>query len=65
MWDEVAKSYGYDGKKFTEDEPQSSGLGKYHLLSLSYLLLYSSLFTSKMEAVDLQEVEIEEVQDAV
>lgn len=28
VWDEVAKSYGYDGKKFTEDEPQSSGLGK-------------------------------------
>lgn len=28
VWDEIAKSYGYDGKKFTEKEPQSSGLGK-------------------------------------
>ena len=28
VWEEIAKSYGYDGEKFTEDEPQSSGLGK-------------------------------------
>src|SRR5699024_12154604 len=27
VWDEMAKSYGYDGKKSTEDEPLSSDLG--------------------------------------
>nr|WP_263312990.1 TPM domain-containing protein [Mammaliicoccus sp. Marseille-Q6498] len=28
VWDEIAKSYGYDGKKFTEKEPQSTNSGK-------------------------------------
>lgn len=28
VWKEIAQSYGYDGEKFTEKEPQRGGLGK-------------------------------------
>lgn len=45
VWDEIADSYGYDGKKFTEKEPQSSGLGKgpfiiFLILIIFYFIIY-------------------------
>ncbi|GGI40409.1 TPM domain-containing protein [Mammaliicoccus stepanovicii] len=39
VWDEIAKSYGYDGKKFTEKEPQSSGLGKIPFMIFIFFII--------------------------
>lgn len=41
VWDEIAKSYGYDGKKFTEKEPQNSGLGK---IPFAFFILFIIVF---------------------
>ena len=42
----LLKAMDMTGKKFTEDEPQSSGLGKIPFIVLLFLSLYFSLFIS-------------------